>query len=1404
MNFQNFKNCWKLSLLIFLLYFLPRQLVTCVKIKSGKVTTTTPSSDQQFFNPKFNPSQQIVTDVLTPTRDQVGGRRKGSGKGKKGKNSGGAWTLEYPRVPGENLSLNANFSKNQDTFSTQNSLRNSFTFSPTGLEEASWVGIGENGVTHKSQAVSSTPTPSQNYAVLNRQPILPPVPLPTPEPRLPADHYTTPTSVSVNRIGLYVPDTDGENDDDREDEDSHSEEKSKEHSKRKTKKKKKSKERRHSQKNRSDLSSSNDDGDGPPGTMDVKIQQLEQLVTSLSKNVDVMRQNTQVISKGFNILSTRFNKLSSDQDELSLKLDKKFVLVEEGIIRMQKEVGKKLKDIEAKGEAGIKSLKKTDQELLQSQINTSQEHKRWMETLSGKIVGFKTDFDNESKVLAEMVKALAEIQKKEKGKLDQLGKNLDAEMDKLRDTLEEQNKEQQDKGNEEEAEKDANFQERVGQDNLLLAKRVEKLEMSLKSTQTSMRNESDIFQRELGDLSKYVEDKLKRFDESLQDQNMAHNMAHEHISEKMDSWSSTSPTMQSHLARGDDIEMIETNPIYPLVLDRLSKLEKNVSVLEENYGKTNEKVESMEDTDLSILSRIADLRNSHAAELNGTKIEVAHLFEKLSNAETKFREVLEIREGKSKSRNNPELQFTHDGDNMLMEIGGLSMADPTFEPPRTEAAPPQSLHRTTTDFYTTVGLGADGGRDAEGVVVLKERMDSVEENVAELWRSQKEIKSEGIELIRDLQETQARSQNDAELNQKRIDATTKALSDLVRNTTYRIIAVKRQIDDLEELLKSDRRGESQNDEEPQNEEVSGRVKTSSLIPEDVNLLREEIQSVRNIVDDLLSSNKNVTKAQEFFLLKLLEMDQEHKKDNETLAEGLFSLRNETEDTFLEVARSEERLNKVVQQFEITDAEQVKIREELWNIKDRLNGLEENYVNLWKTNKKFIAELEQVVNSVHGNELQTLSTDFSLSKDKLENVTKTWRNLDNRLSNVELLMDMDVAQGHEPNTSELSKLKGRLANTEKDVSELWKSSEILSFQQQVMAENFKFLEATHENDTNVASGERNRNRHDAQDLKSLYANVTKRLASVEKCTNPPYETKTINFLIPDWAATSSSDGGLEDAYLEYEVGGLVGEESRWKAWLGLNGTHLTLFNMLVRAENGMWNEFEVQLIDGDGRIFTTFGPEQHLYARKGDSISVSNVVSRQTLENPKFGLLSRNTLRLKVKVRVYPKVDKVQSEVNTQKQNPSEKQLVLWEVKNLANKLSYIAKNQDELFRELNVTKEFVAGHSWNGFSLWRAGLLAKTISRQVYLGLSVDLVQADADWKALEAEYNVTMLDAHGRIAKEFAISPNDFISVSARHSYFMLLDDVAEILTRGDALAFRINFDLRAKRKAYDVEVIR
>lgn len=130
-----------------------------------------------------------------------------------------------------------------------------------------------------------------------------------------------------------------------------------------------------------------------------------------------------------------------------------------------------------------------------------------------------------------------------------------------------------------------------------------------------MKNDSDLFKRELGDLSKYVEDKLKRLDESLQEQNMAHNLAHEHISSKMDELGSTSPLglpSKQIFARGDDAavqEMIETSPIYPLVLDRLTRLEHNSSKAEERLRTIGGKVESMEDTDLSILSRIADLRN---------------------------------------------------------------------------------------------------------------------------------------------------------------------------------------------------------------------------------------------------------------------------------------------------------------------------------------------------------------------------------------------------------------------------------------------------------------------------------------------------------------------------------------------------------------------------------------------------------------------------------------------------------------------------------------------------------------------------------------------------------------------------------------------------------------------------
>lgn len=82
------------------------------------------------------------------------------------------------------------------------------------------------------------------------------------------------------------------------------------------------------------------------------------------------------------------------------------------------------------------------------------------------------------------------------------------------------------------------------------------------------------------------------------------------------------------------------------------------------------------------------------------------------------------------------------------------------------------------------------------------------------------------------------------------------------------------------------------------------------------------------------------------------------------------------------------------------------------------------------------------------------------------------------------------------------------------------------------------------------------------------------------------------MIPDWAATSASESGLRDEFLEYQLGGgdpqlkKHGHRSSWKTYLSLNGTHLSIFNILLKANSPMFNEFEVQVLDGDGRVFTT--------------------------------------------------------------------------------------------------------------------------------------------------------------------------------------------------------------------------
>jgi len=58
--------------------------------------------------------------------------------------------------------------------------------------------------------------------------------------------------------------------------------------------------------------------------------------------------------------------------------------------------------------------------------------------------------------------------------------------------------------------------------------------------------------------------------------------------------------------------------------------------------------------------------------------------------------------------------------------------------------------------------------------------------------------------------------------------------------------------------------------------------------------------------------------------------QEHKLDNKTVSQTLFALSNRTEDFFMQISRADDRINKVVQQFEITDVRHMRVLQLLLN------------------------------------------------------------------------------------------------------------------------------------------------------------------------------------------------------------------------------------------------------------------------------------------------------------------------------------------------------------------------------------------------------------------------------------------------------------------------------------------
>lgn len=167
---------------------------------------------------------------------------------------------------------------------------------------------------------------------------------------------------------------------------------------------------------------------------------------------------------------------------------------------------------------------------------------------------------------------------------------------------------------------------------------------------------------------------------------------------------------------------------------------------------------------------------------------------------------------------------------------------------------------------------------------------------------------------------------------------------------------------------------------------------------------------------------------------------------------------------------------------------------------------------------------------------------------------------------------------------MSKLKSRLVSNERDIQELWKSSEILSFQQQVFNDKVRDLQTVHENDTMAASIERMRNQLETQTLVTLVGNMSTRLKSVEKYTSPPHESKTIEFEIGNWNETLV--GGLKNAQVVYEVGKLLDLPSTWRTFVERSGNFLSLYNSLVKADKPAYNEFTVEILDSDGRVYST--------------------------------------------------------------------------------------------------------------------------------------------------------------------------------------------------------------------------
>lgn len=272
----------------------------------------------------------------------------------------------------------------------------------------------------------------------------------------------------------------------------------------------------------------------------------------------------------------------------------------------------------------------------------------------------------------------------------------------------------------------------------------------------------------LRNTTKHCEAEVKQVEESLLEQNMAHNMAHENIALKIDEISTALEQHQKKATMGMDLHHIR----------RLSGVEANITTLFSANKQFLHQFATMEEMNGLILSKITDLRSVHKNDNATTKKDLFEVKRSITKMEHDSRVILD-RLRDLQSRVDQARQDTiHQIDIGRLGLGGgVDLMRPSESPRPTEIS-----------IQMQVEIGE-----------LKDRIVTFEENIAELWRSNKQIKDiaeHSGDMITALQTAHLADHEDVSLQIMEIKIASKMLSEVVRNLNRNVseLLVENQLD----------------------------------------------------------------------------------------------------------------------------------------------------------------------------------------------------------------------------------------------------------------------------------------------------------------------------------------------------------------------------------------------------------------------------------------------------------------------------------------------------------------------------------------------------------------------------------------------------------------------------------